>query len=90
MEKKIEVEIGGKIHRIAEHMLDDATRFGATVTKRQIKDIPQELLLIPDPIKVIIPPLPVPPAPKEIKVEPDKIDDPLTDPVIKKTRARRK
>jgi hypothetical protein len=47
MEKKIEVEIDGKIVRIMPHMLEDASRFGASVIKRQTRKVPEELLNIP-------------------------------------------
>ena len=43
MEKKIEVEIGGRKVRIAEHQLADAERFGATLAKKIIKVPPPEL-----------------------------------------------
>ena len=60
MEKKIEVEINGRVRRIPAHMLEDMLRFGATETKRAIKQVPKELLKFPDAKKIIVP------EPKEI------------------------
>ncbi len=54
-EKKVEMEINGKIVRVSEHMVPDLMRFGATQTKRSIKDPPKELLNMPPPKKVILP-----------------------------------
>lgn len=54
MEKKIEVEIDGRIVRIMPHMLKDATKFGASTLKRQSRRVPDELLNIP--AKSILPP----------------------------------
>jgi hypothetical protein len=53
MEKKIEVEVNGKKVRIMEHTLMDASMFGATIIKRQVKEPPKELGLIK---KTILPP----------------------------------
>ena len=55
MEKKIEVEINGRVRRIPAHMLEDMLRFGATETKRAIKQVPKELLKFPDAKKIIFP-----------------------------------
>lgn len=41
--KKVEVEINGKILKVSEHMVDDLMLFGATLTKRKIREAPQEL-----------------------------------------------
>ena len=64
MEKKIEVEIDGKKFRIMEHLLEDASRFGASVIKRQVKEPPKELTMAKkDIVKTVLPPmidLPVP------------------------------
>jgi len=46
MEKKIPVDIDGKTVYIMEHMLQDASRFGASVIKRQVKEPPKELSLV--------------------------------------------
>lgn len=54
-EKKVELEINGKIVRASEHMVPDLMRFGATQTRRSIKDPPKELLNMPPPKKVILP-----------------------------------
>jgi len=71
MEKKVEVEIDGRKYRIAEHMLEDASRFGASVIKRQTKPVPAELLKVPEIKKTILPPvLEVTP---EVTEEPKKI-----------------
>lgn len=53
MEKKIAVEVDGRTVYIMEHMLQDATRFGASVIKRQVKEPPKELTLVK---KTILPP----------------------------------
>ena len=55
-EKKIEVIINGKVRRVPEHMLEDMMKFGATTTKRTVKEIPKELLKFPEPKKMIVPP----------------------------------
>jgi len=71
MEKKVEVEIDGRKYRIAEHMLEDASRFGASVIKRQTKAVPAELLKVPEIKKTILPPvLEVAP---EVTEEPKKV-----------------
>lgn len=44
MEKKITVEINGRLVRIAEHLLEDAQRFGAVMIRRVVKETPKELL----------------------------------------------
>lgn len=75
MEKKIEVEIDGRKYRISPHMIDDVTRFGASVIKRQTKEVPKELLTIPaipEIKKTILPPTNLellPEVKKEIQVE---------------------
>ena len=72
MEKKIEVEIDGRRYKILPHMLEDASRFGASVIKRQVKEIPKELLIIPTEVKkVILPPTNLEPLPvvPEVKEE---------------------
>lgn len=46
-EKKVEVEINGKILRVSEFILPDILKFGATLTKRTIKNPPPELLNMP-------------------------------------------
>jgi len=55
MEKKIEVEINGKKLRIPEHMLSDMMKFGATQTRRNVREAPKELQKM-EPKRIIIPP----------------------------------
>ena len=62
MERKIEVEIGGRKVRIMAHMLNDAMKFGATQEKKIIKETPKELLR---PAKVISP------LPQMVEVKPE-------------------
>jgi len=50
MEKKIEVEVDGRIIRCMPSMLEDMMRFGATKPKKIMKDVPIELLT---PIKMV-------------------------------------
>lgn len=50
MDKKIEVEVDGRIVRCMPDMLEDLMRFGATKPKKTIKDVPIELLT---PIKMV-------------------------------------
>ena len=65
MEKKIEVEIGGRKVRIMSHMLADAAKFGATQQARIVKETPKEL------IKAVKEPLPqMKEVKQEAKVEP--------------------
>jgi len=65
MEKKIEVEIGGRKVRIMSHMLADAAKFGATQQARIVKETPREL------IKAVKEPLPqMKEVKQEVKVEP--------------------
>jgi hypothetical protein len=54
VEKRVEVEINGKILRVAEHMVPDLMKFGASVTKRTIKEPPKELLSM-KPKEIILP-----------------------------------
>ena len=65
MEKKVKlINSQGKEIRVMEHMVEDAiARFGCTKTKKEIKNVPQELLKLPDMKKVD--PLP----PMEVKKE---------------------
>lgn len=57
MEKKIPVDVDGRTVYIMEHMLQDATRFGASVIKRQVKEPPKELTLVKKEIvKTVLPP----------------------------------
>ena len=44
MDKKIQVDIKGRIVRIEEHMLEDVLRFGATRVTRITKETPKELI----------------------------------------------
>jgi len=52
MDKKIEVEVDGRIIRCMPSMLEDMMRFGATKPKKIMKDVPIELLT---PIKMVKP-----------------------------------
>ncbi len=49
MEKKVEIEVDGRIVRCMPSMLEDMARFGAVKPQRVIKDVPVELL---SPIKM--------------------------------------
>jgi hypothetical protein len=53
-EKKVEVEINGKIVRVSRHMIDDINRFGGALIKRPVKNTPSELLKFPEPAKIIL------------------------------------
>lgn len=53
-EKKISVEINGKIVRIMPHMLADIKKFGGSEQRRVIKEPPKELLQ-PLPKRLILP-----------------------------------
>jgi hypothetical protein len=55
MEKKIEVEVNGRVMRVPEHMLSDMMKFGATQTKRSVKEPPKELLNQVKPQAIITP-----------------------------------
>ena len=70
MEKKVEVEIDGRKYRIAEHMLEDASRFGASAIKRQLREVPAELLKVPEIKKIVLPPK-----------DPEPVKDPVREPV---------
>ena len=52
--KKVEIEINGKKIRVMPHLLGDMAKFGATETRRTIKNPPRELLHM-IPAKVILP-----------------------------------
>jgi hypothetical protein len=43
MENKVEVEIKGRIVRVAKHLLPDMVRFGATKPNQIKRDVPIEL-----------------------------------------------
>ena len=69
MEKKVELIMpDGRTVRVMEHMVHDAiTKFGASKTKKEIRNVPQELLKIPEIKKPapsattgLIPPNPLP------------------------------
>jgi len=74
MEKKVELIMpDGRKVRVMEHQAHDAiTKFGASKTKKEVKDVPKELLKIPE-IKKVEPelkevdPLPVMEVKKERK-----------------------
>ena len=51
--KKVEIEINGKKIRVMPHLLGDMAKFGATETRRTIKNPPRELLHM-IPAKVIL------------------------------------
>jgi hypothetical protein len=53
--KKVEVEVNGRIIRVPENMLHDLERFGVSQSKRVIKNPPKELLNMPDPKTLIRP-----------------------------------
>lgn len=57
-EKKVTVEINGKTFRCAEHMLADMARFGASQTKRAIKNPPKEVVMMMAPKQIILPATP--------------------------------
>lgn len=83
MEKKIEVEIEGRKVRIMPHMLEDAGRFGATQTKRQIKEPPKELGEMK---KIILPPdLKMP----ESEVKADELPEVKELQKVKRTRTKK-
>ena len=90
MEKKIEVEIDGRKVRIMPHMLKDAGRFGATQTKRQIKEPPKELGEMK---KIILPPklkIPEPEAKAdELPVEELPVEEVKELPKVKRTRTKK-
>ena len=75
MSKKITVEINGRQVRIMEHMMKDAAKFGATQTKRVIKETPVELLT-PLNLKKVEP-LPQMQPKLEIKPKPVQIPEPV-------------
>lgn len=55
-EKKIPVEVNGRIIRIMPHMLPDIKKFGGTEQRRVIKEPPKELLTpVPLVKKLILP-----------------------------------
>lgn len=57
MQKKVEVEIDGKKVRVMEHLLEDVSRFGASVVKRKVKETPAELLKATEmPVKKVLAP----------------------------------
>lgn len=85
MEKKIEVEIEGRKVRIMPHMLEDAGRFGATQTKRQIKEPPKELGELK---KIILPPDLKIPEP-EVKADDLPVEEVKELPKVKRTRTKK-
>jgi hypothetical protein len=91
-EKKVEVEINGKKFRCPEHMMEDMMRFGASQTKRTIKNPPKEVLLMMEAKKIILPvtEYPADEIVQEVKeiikeVEPEVLK---IDPVIKERKKR--
>ena len=79
MERKIEVEIGGRKVRIMAHMLNDAMKFGATQEKKIIKETPKELLR---PAKVISP------LPQMVEVKPEPKVEPLPTELLEKPKRK--
>jgi hypothetical protein len=97
MEKKVEVEIRGHKIMVAEHMLEDLARFGITTGRRNIRDIPRELLNMPEPKRVILPgkPIEVPVIPievpvKTIEVIPTPVIEPVKPKAVRKTLVKSK
>ena len=82
-QKKVEVEINGKKFMVAEHMVPDMIKFGASQTKRTVKNPPKELLNMPAPKTVILPENPVVEAPVLDLPDPNEI-------VVPKTKGRKK
>jgi len=76
-EKKVEVEINGKILRIPEHMLGDIMKFGATQTKRIVKNPPKELLVMPLPKKLVLPRAEIKREYAELPNEPTEVIEPI-------------
>jgi hypothetical protein len=69
MEKKVELIMpDGRVVRVMEHQVHDAiTKFGASKTKKEVRNVPQELLKIPELKKVepvLIPKVEADPLPK--------------------------
>ena len=101
MEKKIEVEINGRKRLIPEHMLADYMKFGATQTKRAVKEPPRELLNAIKPQEIITPKVVKPPElekkpdiikPEDAYPEPKEIvtPDPLTEKKVRKKPVKSK
>ena len=69
MENKVELIMpDGRKVRVMEHQVSDAiTKFGASKTKKEIRDVPKELLKIPTLTKVEPTSDPLPPM--EVKKE---------------------
>lgn len=69
--EKVTVEINGRTFRVPRHMLEDLQRFGATQTKRVVKDPPPELSNM-QPRKIVVPKVLKPEdALPEMKIEPE-------------------
>ena len=86
MDTKITVEMNGRLVRIMPHTLELAKTMGAVETKKLLKNVPKELLTIPDPLpemKVEEKPEPLP----ELKSEPVPEPEPAK---IRKTPVRSK
>lgn len=71
-ERKVDVEINGKRFRVAEHLVGDMLKFGASTTKRVVKEPPRELLQML-PKSIILPK----------KVSPEKPPEPVEEIVNK-------
>lgn len=84
MEKKVELTMpDGRKVRVMEHQVHDAvTKFGATRNKKELKEVPKELLRIPE---KKVDPLP------QMKIEPaTEPDYPVTAVPMRKTPVRSK
>jgi hypothetical protein len=82
-EKKVEVEVNGKIIRVSRHMVDDINRFGGALIKRPVKNTPSELLKLPESKKIIL--LPKQELTPEVVKEPviDEVKPPVIPDVVK-------
>jgi len=66
--KKVELIVGDRKVRVMEHMVEDLLRYGATKTKKLLKDVPKELLTIPELKQVSpLPPMEMPEIKKRIR-----------------------
>jgi hypothetical protein len=85
MDNKVEVEINGRIVRVAKHLLPDMLKFGATKPNQIKRDVPIELrkpIVKPDEIERVSP------LPEMVITKPIKPDDIVR--TVKQTRKPRK
>lgn len=84
MEKKVKVEVGGRIVRVMPHMLNDMNRFGATQIQKVVKETPRELIKAVEKAKEIklLPEMKIT---KAVEVIPDKVPEP--EPEVKTRKA---